>query len=237
MKSSKSSIRSAAMPARINSVIWAASLLFPVLLVASKTTQRSVFHVLIFMAVWFGWTFTEYYAHRFIMHHGNQKKGPGKWLNHDHHHQQPSHMIIRHVHRMLLIMGAAILTLCCIFFDNYFTLFYGWFAGFTVYTFMHLLLHRKWSARVFPNLHKFHIDHHCRYTDKCFGVTVTWWDHLFGTVPFKHAVISDKVQRFYYRPPEVRNRESGEKSDSRDGMEKLSCKNCKNDSCIDRIRG
>ncbi|MES1216205.1 MAG: sterol desaturase family protein [Bacteroidota bacterium] len=188
---------------RINSVTWALTLLVPVLLIANTVSHRFLFHLFLFFEGWLAWTFNEYYMHRFVMHDGNQKKGLGRILNHSHHHKDPSDFIVSNKHRIIMICGSIALISLAIFLNNYFTLICGYVFGFTFYSCMHIMLHRKWSEKLFPHLHQFHIYHHCKHPDKCFGVTFTWWDHLFGTVPFHDTVITDRIKNFYYRHKKI----------------------------------
>lgn len=72
------------------------------------------------------------------------------------------------------------------------------FWGSAAFCYIHYLLHHKWTRKIMPSHHRFHVYHHCRLTDKCFGVSVTWWDHLFFTAPPKKTQIADRVLDFYY---------------------------------------
>jgi sterol desaturase/sphingolipid hydroxylase (fatty acid hydroxylase superfamily) len=63
---------------------------------------------------------------------------------------------------------------------------------------MHFLLHQKAAQNFFKKLVKYHIYHHCKYHDKCYGVSVTWWDDLFGTVPGKSCSVSQRIINFYF---------------------------------------
>ena len=184
---------------RITSFIWAVLLLFPLLTLAEYCNNRFLFHLLLFITGWLSWAYTEYFFHRFIMHEGNQKKGLGKLMNHNHHHIDPEDIRLNRFHRYLMSGGSIAIAVFSIIANNYLTLFSGYFIGFTIYSFMHLILHYKWSRRLFPSLHKFHISHHCKHADKCFGVVITLWDHLFGTVPVKHTAISERIKEFYYK--------------------------------------
>jgi sterol desaturase/sphingolipid hydroxylase (fatty acid hydroxylase superfamily) len=51
---------------------------------------------------------------------------------------------------------------------------------------------------VLPRHHLFHVCHHCKYPDRCFGVTVTWWDRLFLTSPPKEFILPATVYQVYY---------------------------------------
>lgn len=82
--------------------------------------------------------------------------------------------------------------------NNYFTLFTGYFLGFVLYNFLHYWLHQEWTAIWLPQLHDSHILHHCRYPDKCFGVSTTLWDQLFSTDCPKETIIPERIRLFYF---------------------------------------
>jgi len=193
--------------------MYAAFLLMPPLLITAILNRGIAFHSLLFFTGWLSWTYTEYFFHRFIMHGNNNKKGIGKLLNHHHHHIDPKDIHVTHFHRWLMIAGCVLIIIASIQFNNYTTLLCGYFIGFTMYSFMHVVLHQKWSQKIFPRLHTSHIHHHCKYPDKCFGVMVTWWDGLFGTAPSNKTDISDKIKLFYYK--KCNNKKTG------------SCANCR----------
>lgn len=185
---------------KLNSFIWFISLMLPLLYFISRAGYHLFwFHAGLFSIGWISWTYTEYFFHRFIMHETGKKTKIGILLNHSHHHHDPHDIRVSGTHRLLMVIGSMILVSLAILLNNYFTLFCGYFFGFTFYSMLHLFLHYQWSAKVFPQLHRFHIHHHCKHPDKCFGVTVTWWDHLFGTVPMFNTEISGKVLAFYYK--------------------------------------
>jgi len=185
---------------KMTSCIWAAALLSPVILIAYQTANsRLTFHTILFICGWFSWSFTEYFFHRFVMHEGDQKKGIGKILNHSHHHTDPEDIRVKTGHRSLMIAACIFSFIAAIWANNYFTLVSGYIAGFTAYSLVHVILHQQWSAKLFPGLHKFHIHHHCKHPDKCFGVITTWWDYLFNTIPVTETEITDRIKQFYYK--------------------------------------
>lgn len=173
-------------------------IMFPVILAANHillSAYRPAFHVGLLASGWCAWTFFEYIAHRFWMHaHGTDKRDRYK---HTHHHQHPTEIAITPVHRIFFIAACVALVAASWWLDNYFTLLAGLFIGFVGYTFMHVWLHQRWTQQFFPRLHRNHVHHHCKHPDKCFGVCVTWWDHLFGTTP-QEAVISPRIIDFYF---------------------------------------
>lgn len=180
--------------------LWFMLLVVSLFFLASKIRNYSfVFYSLLLVTGWLSWTYTEYFFHRFIMHEASNAKGLGKLLNHKHHHSAPSDIRITTPHRIMMVAGSITSIALSVIFNNYFTILCGYFIGFTLFCLMHLVLHQEWSKKIFPKLHRYHIYHHCKYPDKCFGVTVTWWDRLFGTVPVKERETGKKILSFYYK--------------------------------------
>jgi len=158
-----------------------------------------LFHALLFGWGWISWTFLEYIGHRFWMHaHRVNAVGKRDFANHQHHHTHPTQIRVTPSHRFLLSIGFALLIWLAVRLDGYFTLITGFFCGFTLYFFMHALLHKAWASKFVGRLQEYHIYHHCKYTNRCFGVTVTWWDQIFGTTPPAGARIPEKTRNFYF---------------------------------------
>ena len=163
-----------------------------------ENENRSSFHLLLFLAGFFIFTFLEYIAHRFWMH-GKETKHPGKSLEqHMHHHRHPTELKITAGLRNQLMAGNFLLIALAYWLDNYFTLFAGFYTGFVYYCFMHVFLHKSWAKKIFPHLQVAHIHHHCKYPDRCFSTCVTWWDQLFNTSVSKEVKISDRIIQFYF---------------------------------------
>ena len=176
-------------------------LILPLIIIGfsiKKDQQYSTYFLLLFSG-WLSWTFIEYFNHRFRMHgNGDTSKVIG-YQRHILHHHHPTEIKITLVQRFFLFIGDLLLITLCIIFKNWILLFTGFYTGFVIYTLMHWFLHRKISARLFPEVHQFHIHHHCKHPDKCFGVTVTWWDHLFDTIPHHQKEITERIKIFYYK--------------------------------------
>lgn len=153
----------------------------------------------LFFLGWFSWTFLEYMCHRFLWHskQGNKANSHSDTFNHQYHHQHPTEIKMPVLSRYVLVAGGLSLVFVSIWIHNCFTVLVGFVCGFTIYRFTHLLLHKKFMQKVFPKKVRYHIYHHCKYPDKCFGITVTWWDDIFGTVPTKKE-ISPRVIDFYF---------------------------------------
>ena len=156
-----------------------------------------LFAACLFVFGWLCWTFAEYITHRFFMHpkHAANKHGKGR---HHEHHIHPTHIKITGTQRFVFFSVLLLLLLLNMLLPVYFIIFTGLYSGFVWYCYMHVILHKTWAARVFPGLQANHVFHHCKYPDKCFGVSVSWWDMIFKSMAPKEAGITDRIRRFYF---------------------------------------
>ena len=161
----------------------------------------------LFFLGWFSWTFLEYMFHRFIWHskssNPNDKKvnkndSQNDTFSHLYHHQHPTEIRMNNVTRSLLVAGSIVLDFISIWIYNCITILVGFVCGFTTYNLTHFFLHKKLVQKIFPKKVRYHIYHHCKYSDKCFGISVTWWDDLFGTAPTQKNVLQSGVIDFYF---------------------------------------
>ena len=173
-----------------------------------RVASPLLFQITLIVLGFFGWTFFEYVLHRFWMHrkHG-YVEGGNDIFNHQHHHTHPTDMWINGRHRAVALLVTTALVTAGLLMNNYFSFISGFFVGLIIYTNMHWALHQSWGRDFFPGLQQQHIQHHLKYTDLCFGVTTTAWDRVFRTTAPKHAVITDKVYRFYIEGPSKISRE------------------------------
>ena len=144
-----------------------------------------------------GWTFTEYYYHRFSFHRENELD-PSKdadpdfleqiFVSHLHHHVFmnqwsriglkldlalkvifPTQLILH----MLLPIPCVLLLISALAF------------GGMVYDGIHLAFHFNWNLNwIFPGFQRMkdqHMRHHFRDNSKEFGVTTNLWDIVYGT--------------------------------------------------------
>ena len=176
--------------------------LIPVLAatVLLRTESFSAFQLLQFTIGLISWTFIEYIVHRFWMH----GKGNALYMiaskRHLYHHSHPHDLKITALHRTIMFLLLVVLVVFSLKLKNYFTMFTGFYSGFVLFCFMHLFLHQNWCRTLFPKLVRYHMFHHCKYPDRCHGVTVTWWDDWFGTAPPPGAAISERILQFYFDP-------------------------------------
>ena len=144
------------------------------------------------------WTYLEYHLHRFWTHNKNANSTKEAFKRHVHHHKHPTEIKVTSRQRMVLFFISIALFIIAAFLNNFLTIFVGFAVTFSYSFFSHWILHQTWSRKLFPRLHRFHIHHHCKYPDRCFGFTTTFWDVIFKTTPPKQAEITEKIMQFYY---------------------------------------
>jgi 4-hydroxysphinganine ceramide fatty acyl 2-hydroxylase len=133
------------------------------------------------------WTFTEYNMHRFVFHW----TPPGPWgpkinfLFHGVHHDYPRDSL-------RLVMVPAISLPLAFFF--YFTFrwilteqyvgsfFAGFVMGYLFYDMTHFALHHaNFKSKFWLELKQHHMVHHYSDPDNGYGVSSTFWDHVYRT--------------------------------------------------------
>lgn len=176
------------------------SILIPLLLfiIISRPYSSWFFQAGLLFTGWFSWTFAEYMLHRFGHHEQGREKLNASQQLHQYHHTHPKEIRVTLLQRVFFFCISAASLWLSFRFNNYFSLISGFVCGITTFFVMHYLLHQKWSLKIFPRLHRFHIHHHCKYTDRCHGISVPWWDILFKTTPPEDKKITEKVTAFYY---------------------------------------
>ena len=173
-------------------------MLLPLLLTIPfvKTYSVALHFALWLLAGWFTWTFVEYILHRFYMH----RKGAGVTHKlahaHHHHHTHPTEIKVTPVQRLQMAFILIVFTGISFYGPAFFIFFTGLCYGIVGYFTMHKVLHQRWAAKVFRRLFRYHIYHHCKYPNSCYGISVPWWDDVFQTVP-KNPQITPRVMAFY----------------------------------------
>jgi len=158
-------------------------------------SKHWTFQLIAFAGGVFCWTFIEYFIHRFMMH-GKEKKEYHKSL-HFHHHVTGT-IFTSQVKRILYSSGAIILIGLSIFFSSYLFLIAGIATGLSLYSYMHVWLHKPWASKWIGSLQKFHMQHHFGQTEKCFGVTNTLWDRVFNTAGKADKIAGAKSIELYF---------------------------------------
>ncbi len=144
------------------------------------------------LAGWGAWTLTEYVAHRWILHpHLRGPLAAALSAEHRMHHRDP--MLTRpalraagHLTIWLLALGGtyagARLTTGDPPAAPVVGLAAGWALGYSVYELGHWRTHHR-RSRPGPRraIRRHHLIHHRDRTGVNYGVTVDWWDRVFGT--------------------------------------------------------
>jgi len=171
------------------------SVYFSVVLVLQLT--HWFFLTSLFLAGWFIWTFFEYILHRFWMHNAGHSRSVMSDRHH-HHHTHPTDIKVTAIQRVGLFLITIAFGLLSVYMHSCFMVLSGVVFGFAGYTMMHWTLHQRWSAKLFPRLQRFHIYHHCKFPDTCYGISVCWWDLLFKTTPPGETDLLKRVIDFYF---------------------------------------
>jgi dihydroceramide fatty acyl 2-hydroxylase len=174
-------------------------IVLPLLLTTIFLVKNPVlFFILNFLPGLLGWTYLEYHLHRFWTHNKSANATREAFKRHVHHHKHPTEIKVTTAQRTILLSVSILLFSLSIKWNNYFTVPVAFIIGFSYSFFSHWILHQGWSAKIFPRLHRFHIHHHCKYPDRCFGFSTIFWDLIFQTTPPKDAVITERIIQFYY---------------------------------------
>lgn len=133
------------------------------------------------------WTLFEYILHRYIFH--LKFSIPGlKIFNRDHlNHHRDLHF--SKIHFLDPFQGSLVILLIWIVFylvinSQSFVFMSGFTFGYICYVLIHRAIHKTTeSIGIIKKLKKHHLTHHTKYPNKAFGVSNTFWDWVFGTLP------------------------------------------------------
>ena len=156
------------------------------------------------------WTLFEYLMHRFAFHLVADSPRAQKfiYIMHGNHHHFP-----RDRDRLFMpplpsfILAFSIFALQFLLMRSYaFTFFPGFILGYLLYASMHYAIHAwnppfKWLKPLWRNHHL----HHYKDEEKGFGVSTTFWDHVFGTMfdLKKEKENKEKVQELMFEKKKV----------------------------------
>lgn len=160
--------------------------------IESSFTPSILTGVFIFFAGVVFWTFAEYALHRWVFHFVNDSKIIKNihYAVHGYHHSEP-----KDSNRLFMPPVPALLLL--LFFFGVFYLVMGeaaWFflpgfeMGYLMYSLFHYLIHTRKPTKRWKHLWLHHTLHHHKYPDLAFGVSNTFWDRVFGTMPPKRKI-------------------------------------------------
>lgn len=147
----------------------------------------------IFLSGLICWTLFEYIAHRYLFHF-HAESGIGRrlvYIFHGNHHEYP-----RDTMRLFMPPVPSIIFASIVFgliwgiyrvltgTGDYALIFFpGFLMGYLLYVSMHYAIHAFAPPKPFKALWRNHHLHHYKYPDKGFGVSSSFWDLVFGTLP------------------------------------------------------
>ena len=148
----------------------------------------------------FVWTFAEYTLHRFLFHF-DQSTHWGRFFyyySHGIHHAYPDDYF-----RLVMVPPVSI-PFALLFYGLFVVLlpttwvagfFSGFIFGYLIYDYTHFATHHvrppshpalKWLAAIMKEQRRRHMIHHFKETDRGYGVSTAFWDHVFRT-PITHS--------------------------------------------------
>jgi len=167
-----------------------------------KTSFSAGSIVALFVAGLAFWTLFEYLAHRFAFHFqpGGELGEKIGFLIHGVHHKYPNDPL-------RLVMPPVVSIPLAIVMYIVFRLvlgpaytapaFAGFVLGYLFYDMTHYAVHhssignRRWARK----LKRHHIIHHYYDDERAYGVSSTFWDHVFGTMPLDQKAEGEKKVR------------------------------------------
>ena len=141
----------------------------------------------LFVAGYFLWSFTEYVFHRWMYHMGLPLTVEG----HQKHHDDPTaYIAMPFVVTPILFLPIHAVGGVYFHIAGWSSVMAGWFGGYTVYSFAHHALHHyKMPFAWLRHLQIQHRVHHA-LPDMNYGVTMRFWDRVFGTEFIKEAHVA-----------------------------------------------
>jgi sterol desaturase/sphingolipid hydroxylase (fatty acid hydroxylase superfamily) len=149
--------------------------------------------VLMFVCGIFVFTWVEYMVHRHVFHMSTYNKLREKiqYVIHGVHHEFP-----KDKDRLAMppLLSVTIATILLLFFrlilgDLAFAFLPGFLVGYAYYLSIHYMVHAFQPPKNFLKwLWINHSIHHYKNGESIFGVTSTFWDHVYGTMADKNAV-------------------------------------------------
>ncbi len=134
--------------------------------------------VALFVLGFFCWTLSEYAFHRWGYHMGFAVTREG----HERHHEDPlAYIAMPWFVTPVLFLPPQLLVAGWLGVHGFSSFLAGWFGGFIAYSFVHHSLHHyKVRFAWFRRLQSQHRIHHA-LPETNFGVTMRFWDRVFGT--------------------------------------------------------
>jgi sterol desaturase/sphingolipid hydroxylase (fatty acid hydroxylase superfamily) len=169
------------------------------LVIATAARQLTpLFFSLLFFDGFLAATYLEYHHHRFMSHKKAYDQDSFVFNRHRNHHVHPGDIRVTMQQRITMVLICCIVIMAALYLNNYFTLLAGFIFGASYSFLSHWMLHQPWVKKLFPRLLRFHIYHHSKSPNTCFGVSCPWWDILFDTVPPRELPLTNKIIDLYF---------------------------------------
>lgn len=169
----------------------------------------------LFFAALLGWTLFEYFAHRYLFHYEAKSKIGQRlvYIFHGNHHEYPRDRMRLFMPPVPSIILAAVVfgliyavsfistgtgSYACIFFP-------GFITGYLAYVSMHYAIHAYAPPKPLKAIWRNHHLHHYKYPEKGFGVSSTFWDIIFRTVPRNDDEENKSNESSGYKPGRFSN--------------------------------
>ncbi len=144
--------------------------------------------VILFVCGIFSWTFAEYIIHRFVFHWKSKNRilKVIHYALHGHHHENPTdsnHLFMPPI--PVLVISFFLFSFFFLLMNKFaFFLFPGFEFGYLVYSMIHYSVHLKpYKKGIMYKLWLHHGKHHYENSNARYGVSNTFWDHIFRTIP------------------------------------------------------
>ena len=169
-------------------VLWSGSLVVYLLYRSTVTEQRALDSVAgLFFAGVIGWTFAEYWLHRWVFHlapSANRFLRSIQFVAHGYHHECPEDPRRLVAPPIMAVPIASLLAAVVIvgFPANWPPILAGTFFGYLCYDSIHYYAHHgrpHFAAGKF--MRRFHMEHHYKRSDTQFGLSSPFWDLVFST--------------------------------------------------------
>ncbi|KAL1538388.1 cytochrome P450 [Salvia divinorum] len=137
----------------------------------------------------FTWTLMEYSLHRFLFHIETKSYWGNTlhYLLHGCHHKHPMdglRLVFPPAATAVLLYPLWNLIKLLATPSTAPALFAGGLLGYVMYDVTHYYVHHGQPTSEYPkNLKKYHLNHHFRVQHKGYGITSSFWDKVFGTLP------------------------------------------------------
>lgn len=154
--------------------------------------------ILLFICGLFSWTLAEYILHRFLYHKikdASYDKGI-QYMFHGIHHSYPndkSKLVLPPI-PSLIIAGILFGLFYLILGNAAFSFAPGFLIGYSLYMWIHYVIHNYPTPKRFNFWWRHHNIHHFQQHDRAFGVSTPIWDYVFRTMPEpKRKTITIKI--------------------------------------------